>query len=308
MSDYSYVGSGKIYLREAGSSAGLLPVGNCSALSFSVTEETKELKDFTNPGGGTYNEIRKVSSVEASISAHDFSPENLAKALFGNTSGIVAGAVTGESVALYKGALAPTLYQIDESVTPVVESVAGNAAGARANTTAVTLGQYLVPATPNGFYYKVTTPGSTGGTIPTFPTTPGATVTDGTAVLTCMGRIALAIDTDFTVSGSGLVLVAAARITDGEAYEIDYTKKAGDIVQALTNSAKEYEMVFEGLNEARSGKPVTLHVYRLKLGAAANLGFIGEDYGVLEMAGKVLKDTSKTGTGVSQYFKVKLAA
>lgn len=308
MSDYSYVGSGKIYLREAGSSAGLLPVGNCSALSFSVTEETKELKDFTNPGGGTYNEIRKVSAVEASISAHDFSPENLAKALFGNTSGIVAGAVTGEAVALYKGALAPTLYQIDESVTPVVESQAGGAAAARANTTAVTEGQYLVPATANGFFYKVTTPGTTGGTIPTFPTTIGATVTDGTAVLTCMGRIALAIDTDFTVSGSGLVLVAGARITDGEVYEIDYTKKAGDIVQALTNSAKEYEMVFEGLNEARSGKPVTLHVYRLKLGAAANLGFIGEDYGVLEMSGKVLKDTSKTGTGVSQYFKVKLAA
>jgi hypothetical protein len=46
----------------------------------------------------------------------------------------------------------------------------------------------VVPLTPNGHYYKATTPGTTGETPPTFPTT-GGTVMDGTAVWTDQGLI-----------------------------------------------------------------------------------------------------------------------
>jgi len=60
------------------------------------------------------------------------------------------------------------------------------------------------------------------------------------------------------------------------------------------------------LNEARSGKAVVIHIYRQKLGAAQNLALIGDDYAALEISGKVLKDTTKTGAGVSQYFKATL--
>ncbi len=77
-------------------------------------------------------------------------------------------------------------------------------------------------------------------------------------------------------------------------------------MQALTTSGKEYELYFEGLNEARSGKPVTVQAYRVKLGAAQALSLIGEDYAALEMTGKLLKDTSKSGVGVSQYFRVEI--
>jgi hypothetical protein len=49
-----------------------------------------------------------------------------------------------------------------------------------------------------------------------------------------------------------------------------------------------------------------VHAYRVKLGAAQNLALIGDEYAVLEMTGKLLKDTSKVGGGVSQYFKVKV--
>src|SRR6185312_7402761 len=51
-------------------------------------------------------------------------------------------------------------------------------------STAVTGTSYVVPNTANGRLYKCTTAGTTGASEPTWPTTNGGTVTDGTAVWT----------------------------------------------------------------------------------------------------------------------------
>jgi hypothetical protein len=101
--DYSYLGSGKVYLEEVGGSAGLLEVGNCSALNFVVNEETKELRDYTQPGGGTYNEVRRISSVEMQLTAHDLSPSNLARVLYGSTNALSVTAVTNEAASVLTG-------------------------------------------------------------------------------------------------------------------------------------------------------------------------------------------------------------
>jgi phage tail sheath gpL-like len=55
--------------------------------------------------------------------------------------------------------------------------------------TAYVTTQYVVPVTANGFYYKCTTAGTTGAGQPTWPTTVGTTVSDGSAVWTCWGKI-----------------------------------------------------------------------------------------------------------------------
>ena len=48
------------------------------------------------------------------------------------------------------------------------------------------LGDFVVPTTANGYIYECTTVGTTSATIePTWPTTIGGTVTDGTVVWTC---------------------------------------------------------------------------------------------------------------------------
>lgn len=307
MTDYSYLGSGKLSVRVAGSAAPLLEVGNCSALAFSINEDVKELKDYTQAGGGTYNEVRRISSVEMSMTAHDFSPENLARALYGSTSAVVGAAVTGETATFYKGGLI-AFAKVPTSAARTVKASNGVSATTRANSAAVSLGAYIVPAVANGYYYKVTTAGTTAAAPPTFTTTVGGTITDGTATLTVMGKVTLVQDTDYTNTTSGVRIATAGAVTDGEPASIDYTSASGNVVEALTSSAQEYELVFEGLNEARSGKAVVVSIYRGKLGAAAQLPFIGDDFGALEVTGKVLKDSSKTGAGVSQYFKVALVA
>ena len=59
-----------------------------------------------------------------------------------------------------------------------------------AATTAKTLGQMVTPTVANNYTYQCTTQGTTDGSQPTWPTTIGATVTDGTVVWTCV-RIGL---------------------------------------------------------------------------------------------------------------------
>lgn len=242
--DYSYIGKGKVFLRDLNAALGLIFVGNVSALTFGVTEDSKELKDYTQGGGGTYNEVKRIESVESGFTMHDLSPENLARVLYGITSAATAATVTDESHAgAIQGAYIGTNF-LASAITTV----------------------------------KV-----------------GAT----TAVA----------DTDYTVSGSGIIpIVGSLVITAGATVLITYPKVAQDIVQALVSSGSEYEMVFDGLNEARSGKRCRVTAHRIKVGAAQSLGLIGDDYAALEVTGKVLKDTTKNGTSISQYFKVEMQA
>jgi len=300
MPDYSYIGSGRAYLREIGGGGGLIEVGNASNLTFSVTEDTIEQKDFTQPGGGTYNEVRRISAVECTITMAELSPANLARAVYGSATAVASTTVSGEAVTVYPDAFSAFAHLPLTTPTPTVVPAQASAT-ARANTTAYALNSYVLPATPNGFYYKATTAGTSAGTIPTFPTTIGATVTGGTVTWTCAGRTTLVAGTDYEIRPGG-IFVYVGRLIAGEVLTCGYTRAAADVVQALTNSGKEYELVFDGLNEARSGKRTRVTAYRVKVGAAQQIALIGEEYAALEVTGKLLKDTSKTGAGVSQYF------
>lgn len=75
-------------------------------------------------------------------------------------------------------------------------------------------------------------------------------------------------------------------------------------IEALTTGSQTFEMVFAGINEAASGRTVTVTVHRAKIGAAQGLGFIGDDFGALEITGEILIDTSIITAGLSQFFKV----
>lgn len=238
--DYSYIGKGKVYMRVAGASAGLTEVGNVSALSFAINEETKELKDYTSAGGGNQNEVRRIASVECSITMHDLSAPNLAMAVFGNSAAISTTPIVDEAVTAYLDSLVPTAKPIDTGTTVTVKHTSGS---------------------------------------PTYVK-----------------------DTDYTLTAAGIIPITGGAITNAQSLKVSYTPKAGYNVQALLNAAQEYELYFAGVNEARSGKAFNVRAFRVKLGAAKSLGLIADDYGGLELTGKVLKDTTKNGTSLSQYF------
>jgi len=304
--DYSYIGSGKVYVKEYGAAAARVEVGNCSSLTFNVSETEKSLVDHTKPGGGTRNEVRRIESCEAALTLTDLSPDNLARVLFGGTSAVVSAAVTDELQVGYKDSFIPFTF-LPDATPPTVKASSGDGAASRANSTAYTLGQFYIPATPNGYFYKITTAGTSAASPPTFGTAVGGTTADGTATITNMGLVTLVADTDYEVRPGGIYILEGARFTDGQTLKIGYTKTAADIVQALISSAKDYELVFDGLNEARSGKSTRITVYKLKIGAASNVALIGDDYATLPVSGKVQQDTTKTGVGISQYFRVDIA-
>ncbi len=240
--DYSYIGSGNIYLREYGAAAPLVEVGNCSALAFSPQEEIKELKDFTNPGGGTRNEIRRLTGVEVSYTFHDFSPDNFTRALRGSATPAIAGTSTNENVVAYKGGFTP-LAKMPTSITTVT---------------------------------------GIGGT-PTYT-----------------------VNTDYEFREGGIYIPASSTIPNPVAgaanIRVTYPYAAQTKVEALVASNKQYELVFVGLNEARSGKPVRVIAHKVSAGLLQSMALLGEDYGAGEVGGKLLSDPTKSGAGISKYF------
>lgn len=115
-------------------------------------------------------------------------------------------------------------------------------------------------------------------------------------------------NTDYEVRPGGIYILAAGAITDGQALKVDYTYAAYDKVEAMTTGAITLELHFEGLNEANSGKPVIVDIYRAQLSPTKALSLLGDKFADLTVEAEVLIDTSKVGAGISQYFRVKMAA
>lgn len=115
------------------------------------------------------------------------------------------------------------------------------------------------------------------------------------------------VSDDYTVSSAGITFVSSGAITASQDVKVSYTKKAHDLVQALTSSGSEFVMVFDGLNDAQSGTPVVVKIYRAKPAPAEGLPLIGDDFQANVVNGQIIKDTTVTTAGLSQYFQVAVA-
>ena len=92
---------------------------------------------------------------------------------------------------------------------------------------------------------------------------------------------------------------------EGIDVNVDYTHGAYDSIQAVTQSAPILEMRYAGLNEAMSGSPCMVDVFRVQLGASG-ADLINSDFATLLSKGEVLADPTKTGVGTSRFFEMQM--
>ena len=110
-----------------------------------------------------------------------------------------------------------------------------------AATTVYALGKAVRPTVDNGYAYECTTPGTSGGSQPTWPTNVGATEADGTVVWTCRAYVewtcADARTKNFTVTG-----VTDTRIFTDSARTEANAEFDGGLVTWLTGNNAGYTM------------------------------------------------------------------
>lgn len=113
--------------------------------------------------------------------------------------------------------------------------------------------------------------------------------------------------TDYEVRPGGIFPFATGgTMTDAQALKVDYTFASYHKVEAMTTGAITLELHFDGLNEANSNKPVIVDIYRAQLSPTKALSLLGDKFADLQIDAEVLKDPTKTGAGVSQFFRAKL--
>lgn len=239
--DYSFLGAGELHVRKKRSNLPFRSVGNCSAFSFSPQTNRLTLPDGMNPGGGTRNAVDRVTEVQFSFTMHDFSTENFADVLRGNTEVITAGNAIDEQAVAYKGGVTP-LSRIAKSIT-AVKSVAG----------AIEYEQGVDWDEKNGALYV-----HAEGAIPD------------------------------PVNGQPNVAVS-------------YAYGAAKRLQALVNPNEDYELLFLGFNEARSGTRVRAHAFKASGGVISELAMLADQYGAGQVQGTLSRDTTRP-VGLSQYF------
>lgn len=117
--------------------------------------------------------------------------------------------------------------------------------------------------------------------------------------------VTLELDTDYIINNAGFPeILEGGAIDAATEVEVSYSYAAHADIQTLTASGKRFRMVFIGLNEARSGKPVVIEAFKVSH-SPAGLGMIGDDFGGMEFTAKVEKDATKTGLGMSQFMTIK---
>lgn len=100
--------------------------GNNSVLQDSFAQTENSQKNYRTLSGGTYATDNTIDTFTINITGHDFTPDNLSRALWGTSSDLVAGSVTGEAHALNFGKVM-VLDEICDDTQSVSIDVGGTA-------------------------------------------------------------------------------------------------------------------------------------------------------------------------------------
>lgn len=145
-------------------------------------------------------------------------------------------------------------------------------------STAYSLGAAVRPTTRNNFAYEVTTAGTTAASEPTWPTTPGATVVNGTATFTCRANLVLAatamVPGDYTLANGVSAGNTPRRLTmaakSATAHRTATADHVGLMRPGTPTAAPElfWVTIITPTQAITSGNPVNIPAWGGEIGAA----------------------------------------
>lgn len=125
-----------------------------------------------------------------------------------------------------------------------------------------------------------------------------------TSLVIKKGATAVASSGNFDLYPEGIwVRPDAVGLTEDDAITVSYSYADQVVIEALTAKVAELTLRFGGLNEADSGRPVVMDLWRVSQGITKQLTLVKKGFGALDIEGEVLQDPTKTGVGISRYMR-----
>ena len=306
--DKSFIGVGKVHVRLAGTTGPRRYVGNVMALLLKHELDVKRAADYTRLGGGTLKKVERLKQVNADMTWLDFNAANLALAVAGSTTAVVGASVIDEVVKSYKDSVSRLAYP-PSAITTVKGGgavVTGSIAGTTLTVTAVASGVLVVGQVISGSGVTggttITALGTGTGGMGTY--TVSATQTVASTAITATGPT-LAAGVDYDISTGGIYVRPGTAVVDASNLLVSYAYGAHDRIEAATGTSAILEVLFEGLNDAESGLPAVVDIWRMQVPAASELSLIGDEMGQLKFSAEVLKDSTKP-SNVSPYYRAQM--
>lgn len=318
-----------------GKPAGLVPVGNVSALTLAVATTVLEHKE--SQSGQRAIDLRLTTEVRTTLTAtiENFIAENLALAIRGNRTTKAAGAAAAEEILGYFGKVTPlewvkvsnvvvtnpvgptilTLFVDDTTPWDYKENLeAGSVRFNGADTgqqfdtladdgeaiTGVSIAADAVISVALTARFAVGGYAAINGTTGTV-----STVLNGFfhKIVSIVTNVSITIET----STVGLTYTAAGTAegdANGLALEADYDFAGQELVDALETSPFTKWMRFEGLNTADEFRPVIIDVPKFTADPLRELAMIGDGIGQFLLEGSILADPLQQER--SQFFRIQL--
>jgi hypothetical protein len=310
MAKITYSGIGSVFMAPVNADGtlvagkGYYKVGDAHPLSVQVTTSTKKHQSREVDRAGQIIASKTIiEDILGNLTLHQWSAQNLAWALSGDyeAEAVTGASVTNEAVTAVLDEFVRLDYAEVSAVT--VARTNGEGAGTWAATTAYSAGDYIIPTTPNTRFYKCTTAGTSGASEPTWPTTTGGTVVDGTVTWTDMGTIEAVADTDYELQARlGMIqALSTGGIEDGEPLEVDYTYATKDAYKVnIGTEALIRVAILADLEDEYSGEALSMELKSVVLNTTAEINFISEqdsDHETLPFGLTIETPTGETSPG-----------
>ncbi|MBF0422781.1 MAG: hypothetical protein HQL73_07295 [Magnetococcales bacterium] len=121
------------------------------------------------------------------------------------------------------------------------------------------------------------------------------------------GATTYTVDTDYTLTDTGLYIPPGSDITNAASIKVDYSHIKEAVVEALVQTAKEYVVVFSGVNTAQDGRLRIVRLFKVRFHPASETALLTGNFAGINLTGVLIKDTSQPD-GKSPYFREILEA